>query len=191
MAYQYIPDTNDVFITEAEITDFRGSNITISQSGKVNSISTAVQRYDFKIKVFCKNHKSIRLLQAFLAQHQNTPFYIKLPLLDSSADSNSNVATDVNQRSTQFEVSGHRGVIEQGDYLSFLNHSKLYQALNRVERNGVLQITPPLRTPLKAQDQVILKDQKVLVLLTNTEFEVKHNGDFKCAEFSLELKESF
>ncbi|WP_429234754.1 hypothetical protein [Aeromonas salmonicida] len=191
MAYQYIPDTNDIFITEAEITDFRGTNITIAQSGLVNSMSTAVQRYDFKVKVQAMNHQAIRELQAFLAEHQCTPFYIKLPLLDSAASSNSFVGEAANPRSTQILVSGHRGSIRRGDYLSFLNHNKIYQALNDVERDGLLKITPPLRAPLKAQDQVILKDQKVLVLLTNTEFEVKHNGEFKCAEFSLELKERF
>ncbi|MCX7128042.1 hypothetical protein [Aeromonas sp.] len=191
MAYQYIPDTNDIFITEAEITDFRGTNITIAQSGLVNSMSTAVQRYDFKVKVQAMNPQAIRELQAFLAEHQCTPFYIKLPLISSTASSNSFVSQDVPPRSSSIEVSGHRGVINRGDYLSFLNHNKLYQALNTVERNGQLKITPPLRAQLKAQDQVILVDQKVLVLLTSTETEVKHSGSFRCAEFSLELKERF
>lgn len=179
-----------IFISGYSPTNEKATQVNISQTGKVTSQWTGVQRWDFKLQVEAFGHEAIREMNAFLDAHVDTPFYISLPLFQSSALSNSVVSAAAKARTSNIQVSGHRGTINTGDFLTFLNHSKLYTAMNTVRGNGTLTIFPPLRSDVKATETVILKDVKILVRVT-TDIKTTIDDVDWVATFELDVKEAF
>ncbi len=179
-----------IFISGYTPTNEKATQVNISQSGKVTSQWTGVQRWDFKLTIEAFTHSAIREMNAFLDAHVDTPFYISLPLFQSSAFSNSIVSTAAQARTSAIQVSGHRGTIQAGDFLTFLNHSKLYTAMNTVRGTGTLNIFPPLRADVKATETVILQDVKILVRITSDIKTAIDDVDW-VATFDIDVKEAF
>lgn len=124
-----------------------------------------------------------------MTKHIDTPFYITLPLFQSSALSNSICSFKANRRTNKVQVSGHRGTIDAGDYLTFLNHPKLYTALNSVRGNGTLEVFPPLREDVNVGEAVILTQVNILVRRTSVKT-IIDDVDWICT-FEIDVKEAF
>jgi hypothetical protein len=179
-----------IFISGYTPDNVMPKQVNVSQTGKVSTRWTGVQRWDFKLTIEAFGHEAIRELEAFFMSHTDTPFYITLPLFQSSALSNSVVSTKALARTNKIQVSGHRGTIQTGDALTFLNHSKLYRALNTIRSSGELEVFPPLRADVSAGEAVVLKDIQILVRCTS---DIKTSIDDVdwVATFEVEVKEAF
>ncbi|MDM5121032.1 hypothetical protein ACV1C8_00030 [Aeromonas hydrophila] len=188
--YDTLPEKEGrIFISGYQPSNVMPKQVNISQTGKVSTRWTGVQRWDFNLQIEAFGHEEIRELNAFLISHIDTPFYISLPLFQSSALSNSTVNAKALARSNSVNISGHRGIIQAGDYLTFLNHPKLYTATNTVKTSGTLVVSPPLRADVNVGEAVILQDVKILVRCTS---DIKTSIDDVdwVATFEIEVKEA-
>lgn len=189
--YDTLPEKEGrIFISGYAPDNVMPKQVNVSQTGRVSTRWTGVQRWDFKLTIEAFGHEAIRELEAFFMSHTDTPFYITLPLFQSSALSNSIVSTKALARTNKIQVSGHRGAIQVGDALTFLNHAKLYRALNTVRGSGVLEIFPPLRADVNAGEAVILQDVNILVHCTSDYKATIDDVDW-VATFEIEVKEAF
>ncbi|HEH9441930.1 TPA: hypothetical protein SIA39_004001 [Aeromonas sobria] len=189
--YDTLPEKEGrIFLSGYTPDNVMPKQVNVAQTGKVSTRWTGVQRWDFKLTIEAFGHEAIREIQAFLITHVDTPFYITLPLFQSSALSNSIVSQDAKARTSNIQVSGHRGVILAGDFLTFLNHSKIYTATSQVKGNGTLSIFPPLRSDVKAGEAVVLQNVKILVRVTSDTKTAIDDVDW-VATFEIEVKEAF
>lgn len=189
--YDTLPEKEGrIFISGYTPNNVMPKQVNVAQTGKVSTRWTGVQRWDFKLTIEAFGHESIRELQAFFMAHNDTPFYISLPLFQSSAISNSIVSTKALARTNKILVSGHRGTIQAGDSLTFINHPKLYQALNTVKSSGTLEVFPPLRSDVNAGEIVQLQNIKILVRCTS-DIETEIEDVDWVGTFTIEVKEAF
>lgn len=179
-----------IFVSKYEVHNETPLQVNTSQSGKVHTRWTGIQRFDFTVQVEAFGYENIRALKAFFISHIDTPFYLTFPQLQGSALSNSIVAQNTTARSSKAQVSGHKGTIQQGDYFTFTNHTKMYQAINQVKGQGVLSFFPPLRADIKASEVIQTTNVKVLVRMTSQTKEVFDSVDFN-STFEFEAKEAF
>lgn len=183
-----------LFISDYNLTDFRPIQQDTAQSGKIYTRSTGVQRYDVEIKVQAFGASYVRLMQAFLAEHVETPFIVRLPTCINNITLNAIVGTDVQARRSEIPVSAFKGAFEVGDYITFGSHSKVYTVLEPLQKAGTLKISPPLRQDIKAKDfitpQHINEPVPLLVRTVQNETVTKVDVYWE-AEFTLKLKEAF
>ncbi|WP_421292997.1 hypothetical protein [Aeromonas veronii] len=155
----------EIFITSLEIETVVGMQKHVSQSGKVNTRATGVHRFEFEFKVQCFGEKNIRYMQTFLNSNMGSPIVIPpVPHITASPSTNSIVQTAIQAGSSTIPVSGHRGAFAYGDYITFQNHTKLYNCTCDLKAQGNLTIYPPLRKAVQAQEQIIVNPQLTLQL---------------------------
>jgi len=189
--YDTLPEVKGrIFVSAYEPTNVAPRQVNVSQTGKVSTKWTGVQRWDFTVRVEAFGHENIRTVQNFFNTHIDTPFLISLPLFQGTATSNGVVGASTPVRSSAVQVTGFKGSIQQGDFFTFGNHTKLYQARNTIKGSGNLQLFPPLRSLVTASEPLILQNVAICVRLTG---DVKHaidDVDWN-ATFEFEVKEAF
>lgn len=189
--YDTLPEVKGrIFVSNYKVQNEAPLQVNTSQNGKVSTRWTGVQRFDFTVRVEAFGHENIRALKAFFLLHIDTPFYLTFPQLQGASLSNSIVSANTAARASKVPVSGHKGVIQAGDFITFMNHTKMYQALNAVEGSGTLNIFPPLRSDVRAQETICTQQVKVLVRLTSPITEAFDDVDWNCT-FEFEAKEAF
>ncbi len=179
-----------IFISHYEPLNVAPKQVNVAQTGRVSIRWTGVQRWDFTLQLEAFGYSNVRLVQSFLNSHVDTPFLISLPLFQSSATSNGVVSTNANVRADTVNLTGFKGTIQAGDFLTFGNSTKLYQARNSLKGSGNLSIFPPLRAPVQASEPCILQGVQICVCLTGDIKQTIDTVDW-IASFELEVKEKF
>lgn len=176
-----IPGSLDM--TNCQITNITGLQKNVTQTGRVLTRITGTQRYEFEIDMFAIGERYARRLQAFLASHVGVPFYISPPQL-WSLNRNCTLGADLKVGSKTMNVTGS---ISYGDYFTFANSGKLYQATSSVIGSGNVEFTPNARTNFKNNEIILAKP---LVLVTLLEGNTTYKSDvYWNVEYSFKVSE--
>ncbi|ASX13054.1 hypothetical protein CK627_20830 [Aeromonas dhakensis] len=170
-------------MTNCQITNVTGMQKNITQTGKVLTRATGTQRYEFEIDMFAIGERNAKRLEAFLASHVGVPFYISPPQLWSSSR-NCTLGADLKVGANTMNVTGS---ILYGDYFTFMNSGKLYQATSSVLGSGNVDFTPKCRSTFKANEIISMKP---LVLVTLLEGNTTYKSDvYWNVEYSFKVSE--
>lgn len=168
---------SDIPFGNVKITSDQPTYQSVTHSRKQLTRSRNIQQYEITFDVVLDEEQE-RRLSAFLMQLNGrlTPFYFTIPRRSSSLDriyGSVQVSSDLAAGQNSIPIHGFTGTIKAGDYIQFINDSKMYMAVQDCKAGQNLQIVPTLRKPILTGSDVLTQDLKFLVTLSDDRTETQ------------------
>ncbi len=168
---------SDIPFGNVKITSDQPTYQSVTHSRKQLTRSRNIQQYEITFDVVLDEEQE-RRLSAFLMQLNGrlTPFYFTIPRRSSSQNKiygSVQVQSDKAAGQNSIPVHGFSGTIKAGDYVQFINDSKMYMAVLDCKAGESLSIVPSLRKPVLADSGVLTQDLKFLVSLSDDRTEIQ------------------
>ncbi|MGI2107329.1 hypothetical protein [Shewanella frigidimarina] len=188
-----LPRSRNIIIVDTKLKDKTPTITNESSNGKVESYCLDWQQFSGEVELFARNRTAIKELTSFLSSLNGRSGIFEMSIPDMKPESKilgvPVLHQPVNAKATSITLSGFNGLLEQGDYFTLANDSKVYQLLSSGKQGDVFNIKPSLRKTHQ-QGTPLALNPVMQCRLDSDDYDMKPKKTTEQMYFSIGFKEN-